>query len=203
MNLFQILNQSAMHLRNASEKTLRQTYSFLRSRLNSRISTFAKHDALSNIPKKYQQGVKPLKELKTMSEIKKAIGEMQNFMLGDRSTYSGFIKSEKFKKKLFESKMGRKMTNEEYIQFTNFLRDAQARLKDIWKFVSDDAIELYDESQRLNLNPMQLIKNFDYWKEHLDQLKNAKPINRKNVKPSDYVKQLKLPKIRTWNDQNR
>lgn len=95
----------------------------------------------------------------------------------------------------------KKIKNSFQSKYGDFLGAMSKRVGESWKYVSDDAIDLFDEAERLNLNPSQFIRNYKYWLAHGEELANAKPIDRANVKPSDYAKQLGLPKIRTWNNE--
>ena len=83
-----------------------------------------------------------------------------------------------------------------------FLGAMAKRLGTRFSYDSDSAMALVDEADRLNLNPNQFLRNYDYWLNHVEELESAEPIDRANgVKPSDYAKQLGLPKIKQWNKE--
>ena len=85
---------------------------------------------------------------------------------------------------------------EEYQDYKRFLGAMAERVGENWKYVSGEGMELYAEAKRLNLNPSQFLRNANYWIEHVEELTEAKPLSRKTIRPSDYARQLKLPKIR-------
>ena len=84
---------------------------------------------------------------------------------------------------------------EEFNNIGEFLGQMQDRLKEVWKTVSDRAVKLFEEAQRLNLDPGQFLRNYDYWIEHAEELEGARPLNYEYVKPSSYIEQLRLPSI--------
>ena len=85
----------------------------------------------------------------------------------------------------------------------------QKRQGEMWKYVSDDFIEIVDDpdvqqlaniSAEKGLKLTQLMKNFDYWRAHIDDLEKAEVpgTSRGYLVPSDYIKSLKLPSIKKW-----
>jgi hypothetical protein len=100
---------------------------------------------------------------------------------------------------------------EEFDRYGRFMGSMQERFGALWSYASDQTKELYDAAkkngadlgeltERLNLDPEQLIKNFEFWSEHMDALVSAEPITwhraGRPVYASDYARKLGLGKIR-------
>lgn len=101
-------------------------------------------------------------------------------------------------------KMARKKRSYNYYQkkYGPFLGAMEKRLGNKFTYDSDRAKALVDEADRLNLSDKQFLRNYEYWLAHVEDLERAEPIDRASgVKPSDYAKQLGLPKIKQWNKE--
>lgn len=198
-----IINMNRYDLAQKSARQLRPLYNKLQRELNKRIASFEKHGKGEAIPKR-------LKGIETpygKQELLKTISGISNWMLGKQSTYKGYVGIEKQRKKELEERLSYgkgegfkgykvKLTDAEFEDYKRFMGEMQTRASQMWARASDDAQDLYAQAKRLNLNPKQFLRNYDYWIEHVDDLKEATPINKNNLHPSDYAKQLNLPKIR-------
>ena len=149
------------------------------------------------IPEELQnlKGVNKLSE----DELALQISTMSNFLQSRKSTYSGYMDFRKARKKQIEEMTEYKFKNEEdYSKFEIFMDEMYKRDKVMWKEHYDEAMELYTQGRRLNLDPMQFVRNYEYWLDidKIEALSNAEPLDRAKLSPSDYARKLKLPKIR-------
>lgn len=83
-------------------------------------------------------------------------------------------------------------------EFGNFMNEASDRYGEMAKIVSSQARALYAEAQRLNINTNALLKNMDYWLDHIDDLEKSDPIrtrSERQLQPSEYARKLGLEKI--------
>lgn len=130
------------------------------------------------------------------------ISELSNFLLSNKSSVNKYIQHEKATMKTIEERLSSENYDfefenlEEYQDYKCFLGAMAERVGENWKYVSGEGVALYAEAKRLNLNPSQFLRNANYWIENADKLEEATPLNRKTIRPSDYARQLKLPKIR-------
>ena len=190
---------SRYSLTKLSKKKLQSTYSKLKKVVSSRVGTFEKHGAINEVPKAVRK-LESVEDLDSAELISK-VGEISNFLLGKKSKYSDFMRLEREEREGIEEDLGIKFKNySEFQDYKRFLNDMYQRDKKGWKASSEqyeDAIDLFLNSRRLNLKASQFLRNRDYWLEHVDDLKNAKPIKRSSkLYPSDYARQLRLPKVR-------
>lgn len=170
----------------------------LKNSLDSRIRTYAKHGAADQLPAHIRDigGVKG----KSKSELIKSIREMSSFMRNpERGTYHQWQKEKERRRKALSDRVGYDFKDEdEEKEFGDFMNDMRERYGsgEMWKDVSNAATDLFAEGKRLNLDPKQFLRNFDYWIEHVDDLKNASPIKSGGkIYPSDYARKMNLPKI--------
>lgn len=93
-------------------------------------------------------------------------------------------------------------SQEQVNKFDRFMREIRDRYKEMKYKPSDDAIDLFEQAQRLKINENQLLKNFEYWADHIDDLRDAEPINTKaqSVSPGRYRAALGLETIKSWKE---
>ena len=71
-------------------------------------------------------------------------------------------------------------------QFTDFMEWARARSGSNDRiFKSDRVAELFEQKERLKISANALQKNFDYYLEHLDKIKDVAPLQNTNRAMSD------------------
>lgn len=180
----------------------KQIFRALKNSLDSRIRTFAKHGALDAVPDRILNigGVKG----KTESEIIQNIRDLNNFMRDpEKGTYKDWSEEMERRKEHMEDVIGNDFEfddDDEYEDYLQFMGEMQDRYGggEMWKEVSKDAAKLYGEAKRLNMDPSQFFRNYDYWTSHIKDLASADPIRSRSgrkIYPSDYARKLGLPKI--------
>ena len=199
MAIKDLINMTRFQLGKLSSAKLKSAYNQLKRTVSKRIDVYKKHGRMDVIPKGLHN-IENVGDLDASEKISK-IGEMSNFLLSGKSTYTKFMESEREELENIEEDLDIKFKSfEEFNDYKRFLRDMYARDKKGWRASSEqyeDSIDLWLQSRRLNLKASQFLRNRQYWLENVDELKNAKPIKR-NTKlyPSDYARQLRLPKVR-------
>lgn len=199
MAIKDLINMSRYQLGKLTSKKLSSVYNQLKRTVTQRVNVYKKHSRMDVIPKALHK-IENVADLDSAEKISK-IGEMSNFLLSGKRTYTDFMKAEREEMENIEEDLDIKFKSmQEYNDYKRFLHDMYQRDKKGWKASSEqyeDAIDLWMQSRRLNLKASQFLRNKDYWMEHLDDLKNAKPIKRgTKLYPSDYARQLRLPKVR-------
>lgn len=199
ISIKKLINMSRHKLSKMAPSTLKQAYNTLKKEVSKRVGVYTKHNMKHNIPKNIanMDGVDELDN----ADLVNKIGEMSNFMLSKKASFTSWMENEKELMHDIEDDLDIKFKSfGEYEEYKRFLNDMYARDKKGWRANSEqyeDAIDLWLNARRLNLKGSQFLRNRDYWLEHVDDLKNAKPIKRgTKLYPSDYAKQLKLPKIK-------
>lgn len=181
------------------DSALKQSYNVLKRTVKARLKTFEKHNALNAISSKYRQ-MPSVRDL-TKTELLNLISDTTNFLGGEKGTYKRYQEQRKRLMEDAQQRLGDSFqfkNDAEYEEYLRFMGAMQERVGvAVWSNkASGDGEELYAQAKRLNINPMQFVKNYDYWMEHVDKLEKAVPVKSRNAKPSTYAKQLHLPKIK-------
>lgn len=197
MKLSAILNRSLASLSKASKTTLKQMYSMVKKEVGKRVSTYKKHGAEKYLP----DDVKKLAGVNSMNsdDLALNITNLSNFLRSPKASYTKYMKERKENMERVEEMIDYNFEDEEdYENYERFLSEMYKRDKVMWKQHYDEAMELYAQGRRLNLDPMQFVRNYEYWldSDKIEALSNAEPIERDRLSPSDYARKLKLPKIR-------
>ena len=199
MRLKEIQSLTLRDLKSMDDKQLKSIQKSLMNIKRKRMATFEKHgvgDAIAT----YIQNVK---SGRTRGEIINNINKLSNWTMRQSSTYKGYVKQEKDKRQAIEDALGRPFKDDkefnEYIRFMNAMRD---RANGMWDVQSMTGAELFDEAKRLNMNPVKLVENYDYWMSMVDKLKKKKkPVKRKGMTSSEYISTLRLPSIEKFYDK--
>lgn len=202
MKAKEIINLAAYQVNKLTGGELSEAYQTLKSVFNKRAATFRKHGAEKALPSEFRQGM-PSSRGMTEAEKLQTLKDISAFMRGERSSYSGWKRSELEQMDQLNESLGGDYhfdSLEDFKRYGEYMGEMQSRLGEMWKFQSSQIRELYFQSQRLGLDPQQFNKNYEYWLAHAEELQEAKPLQYKGrgVKASDYARKLKLPKISTW-----
>lgn len=197
MAIKDLLQMSASQINALEGAELRRAYKSVSASLRGRRQAFQKHGALSGMPEKYRGGIRKVSSFDTEAELRQYMKTGIAYMKGSVSTFSGYQESVIKRKEAIEKKRGRKFESvEDFNKWGDFMGEMQERLQIAWKSISQLAWELFDEAERLNLDPEQLMKNYEYWAAHIEELKEAEPLKRgRDLRASDYLKSLKIEKI--------
>ena len=65
---------------------------------------------------------------------------------------------------------------EDFNRFGQFMGEASERFYD-FSMASSQVKEMYEQAERLGVDPNQFLKNYDYWEQHLEKLQEAEPIS--------------------------
>lgn len=199
IKLNDLLNMTVRELKKVPRSELRETYQNVRKIVNSRINTFGKHGITDAVPEDLRSGLGSAKG-RSDAELLQQIRESTAWMRGKRSSYRGYQEAqEHFRESMQESMPDLDLSTDEKMDaYGRFMGDMQERYGDMWHGVSNQARDIYREAVRLNMNPKSLMRNFDYWADHLADLENADPIRTKQdrqLRPSEYARKLGLEKI--------
>ncbi len=191
MKISQLIERSARDWNQLSSKELRQSYQQVKHVLAERAKTFAKHGA--------EGRTLPSSRGLSDADIRTALKEASAYMRGKVSTYKGYAAYQNQRLKAMQDampEMGFK-TREDVAKFGKFMDEMDDRYGNI-KYDSHDAKKLYQQAQRLNVDPNKFMKNFDYWMDHVEDLEDLKPIKQRAgsraLKPSDYARKIKNKK---------
>lgn len=194
MKLKDIINMPLIRLKELTRGELSKAYRQVVKSVESRVRGFERKGLEDVLPKV----VRDIPNAPTPRNI----SELSNFLLSNKSDVNKYIKHQEELMEAMEERMSTDDHDfefeslEDYTNFRRFLGAMAERVGENWKYVSGEGVALYAEAKRLNLNPSQFLRNANYWIENADKLEEAKPLSRKTIRPSDYARQLKLPKIR-------
>ena len=194
-------------LRKMKKNELLQVANIIRKSLRSRRKTFEKYDSLKAIPEEYRDVLPSNADFENRNEIISWLSDSLQYLRTPESTYKGYQKAvadrmAAYNETLSKSEHHREQfkTIEDFDRFGTFMKEAAERFLDFQK-ASDQVYEMYEQAQRLGVDPNQFLKNYDYWEKHLEKLQEAETINwsrtGKPVYASDYARQLHLPSMRS------
>ena len=194
-----ILNMSRYDLVKAKKTDLRKHYSTLKKQLKRNYKEFKANELDYKLSSQMER-LKPIKEV-AGEDLVSEVNWLANLLKSETSTYEGYLKRKNEDIKRARENLGEDFdkyikTDADFRDYERFLHEMYIRDKDNWKAHYDDAMDLFVQARRLNLDENQFLNNYKYWLEHATDLLEATPINKEDLKPKDYAMQLRLPKIR-------
>lgn len=199
MKFSELKDLSAYEVGKLSGKQLRESYQNVKKVINSRIRTFEAHDAGSAIPASLRGGLESSRG-RAEEDLLQDIRDALRWSRGSGSSYRTYERvQENRRRKMQEALPEIDLSSTDKLkEFGNFMNDASERYGEMAKIVSSQARALYAEAQRLNINKNALLKNMDYWLDHIDDLEKTDPIrtrSERQLQPSEYARKLGLEKI--------
>lgn len=199
MKFSRLKELSAYEVGKLSGKQLREAYQNVKKVINSRVKTFEAHDAGSAIPASLRGGLESSRR-RSEESLLQDIREALRWSRGSGSSYRTYVRvQESRRKKMQEALPDIDLSSTAKLkEFGNFMNEASDRYGEMAKIVSSQARALYAEAQRLNINTNALLKNMDYWLDHIDDLEKSDPIrtrSERQLQPSEYARKLGLEKI--------
>ena len=199
MKFSKLKELSAYEVGKLSGKELRESYQNVKKVINSRIRTFESHDAGRAIPASLRGGLESSRG-RTEEDLLQDIREALRWSRGSGESYAKYARREETKrKKIQEALPDIDLSSADKLrEFGKFMNDVSERYGEMSKIISDLARALYAEAQRLNINKNALLKNMDYWMDHIEDLEKSDPIrtrSERQLQPSEYARKLGLEKI--------
>ena len=196
MKVKDIIELSMPEIMELSDAELRAAYTNLRRSAAARARGFEQAGLPVNIPARLQYSI-PARYL-SRAQLENMVAQGKSAVAPIYSV-SGYRRYQEQQKDELKSRFGMtNLTDEQFRKYGEFMGAMQKRMKGSWDYVSAEAYKMASEALRLNLDPKQFMRNFAYWSDHLEDLERAQPLERKNLKPSDYIKQLNLQRVGSW-----
>ena len=191
----------------ASSAEQREMWGYMRRVLKSRFKTFEKHGLGEAIPRRFRDGVATVRQLEKEGALAREISRALGYLEGKTSTARGYMETPREGSSNLEKAIGHPLSPKEYADYKSFMDEMATRLKETWKHVSDEALEMIEQSRRLGIGIEQFQKNFDYWVENIQKLQDVDQIMTKAGRPakaSTYIRRLEgLPSIAEWKKSQR
>ena len=156
--------------------SIKQAYSKLRSAANKRL---ARMEA-AGIGNYGSARFAKISEMSTQ-ELYSNLADVSRFMNDPRTTVRG---QRRYMSNMIDSfnQQGYYWIDESNLyDFLDYMDDLRDQYSDKM-FDSGDAVDVYNEAQRLNVSSDILKKHFDYFQENLDAMEEIKPIKKRNNK---------------------
>ena len=157
-------------VRNMSTKEMRSLYSNLRGVANKRIGRLAGSGMGQGL-----DFFKTLKHIATgdfpalLMDVVKFVASDKNTVRGRRKEYNDFV--EMMNEKGYEGIVN---NYEDFIKFTKYMDSLRERYSSKL-FDSGNALDVFQQGQRLNISREKLIKHYDLFATNLDALEDVKP----------------------------
>lgn len=201
LKLKQLLNMTARELKQLSTSELRESYQNIRKITNSRVNTFKKHGISEAVPKHIREGLGSSKKRSDQELIEDIRGSLA-WMRGRVSKYSGWKEAREDRREKMQDAMPDLdlSTPEKLDDFGEFMGEMQDRYGEMWGGISSQVRDLYGILMKSNEDPYQFMRNYDYWKEHIEDINASRKATgrrgRLSTKPSTYFNKLKKGKIK-------
>ena len=192
---------SQYELSKMSKAELQQMYRGLRSAVQRRAKTFERHNETIGIPKRIKELKAPSKMNK--KDLIKSIGAAGNWYLSERGTYTGYKRQQKQMKAKIEKRTGIPLSDKAFNELGDFFGEMRDRAKDMFNNISGRVEKLYSAAKDKGMDPEQFLRNWEYWTDerNLEKFAEADTLSRnRKVYPSDYIKALGLPTIKSYED---
>lgn len=157
-------------IRRMSNSDLRKIYSRQRSIANKRIQRLR----TAGLGNKDRNLFPKLSEM-SPAQTEVALADVSKFLRSARTTVTGerrFINAEV---RVLQDRGYDFIDQSNIYEFIQFM-DAEREEAGSKMFSSGDAVDVFNEGQRLNVPPEVLHKHFDYFVENMDKMENIQPI---------------------------
>ena len=192
------------HVKYWNKADLKLAYKRAREAVQQRARTFEKQGYKGGIPKKWRDGIKTAGQFESRAELLQAYKEMDKWLSKDSSRIAGYKNQLRERMESFNENygdLGLYFNNlREFDEFGRFMGDMEERAGEQWagKGGSDGAIDLWIVAKEKGIDPNMLMKNFEYWMEHLQDLQKAERIKGEDLTPGAYRRKLGLETISSF-----
>lgn len=202
IKLGELMEMTARELSSLSRAQIREAYQNMRKIVGSRVRTFEKHGAAEAVPAA-QRGGLPSSKGRPDADLVQDIRSALAWMRGKRSTYKGYEETqEAFRQRMQEAMPDLDLSDKDkFDAYGRFMGEMQDRYKEMWHDISNIVRDVYNDLTRLNEDPRQFMKNYDYWADEVEKINREKKEQhiggrRRSSKMSTYMRQLKRGKIK-------
>ena len=165
------VDYTPIQIEEMSPKEIRKTYSELR-----KVATLRQKRLKAAFPRSALTGTgkwwkfPATKSMKSTQKVAEALAEVSRFLTNPLSTVTAQKKQIKELHEEFAARFGIEVPKEEIPEFFNFMDELRARYGA--KMVdSKRTAELFQEMQRKNISKENVMKNFGFFMENLDDIK--------------------------------
>ena len=165
------VDYTPIQIEEMSPKEIRKTYAELR-----KVATLRQKRLKAAFPRSALTGTgkwwkfPTTKSMKSTQKVAEALAEVSRFLTNPLSTVTAQKKQIKELHEEFADRFGIEVSKEEIPQFFNFMDELRARYGA--KMVdSKRTAELFREMQRKNISKENIMKNFGFFMENLDDIK--------------------------------
>lgn len=121
-----------------------------------------------------------------MTKVSYELNDAYRFLKRNDTTITGMSKRVRKSIKSFNKILDGNPINEENIwDLFDFLDDYRTKYNTQIIPNSDQVIDIFAESERLNIDTQSLLKDIDFWREHYNDMKDFEPIENGNPVSSD------------------
>lgn len=173
-----------------SNRQVRKEYSQLRSIANKRLQRLQAAGLGGRGDYRF-----PVMKGRDINQIAADLADVSRFLRDPRTTVKGENKFVEHELKELHERGYSWVDRSNFYDFTRFMEDMRAKYEGKY-FDSGQALDVYNEGQRLNIPSDVLKRNFDYFAENIKAMEKVQPIKtNKTIKFWDIKR-----KMRRYND---
>lgn len=176
-----------------------QEYSRLRKTAKNRIYSFKGTEFESNSYVQFQS--RPTRfpapsKVKTASQLQTLLGNVKAFLESSQSTPARMRALNTRRIETLHNRGYTFVTKENIAAFGRFMEAARLRAGG-FVFGSPIWARMYEAAEKKGIDPMTLLKDFDYWKNNIDELEKSRPLrDGERVSADDYRERIERRKAR-------
>lgn len=173
-----------------SQSTIRAEYTRLRDIAQKRIKRLGESEWRdTEIFRKYREGFPKLSEIPNSTNLSYKLAELSRFVSTKTTTVTG-LKQQRARTLETLHKHGYSYVNiKNYKQFGAFMDQYREKTQSKKQRPSDELVELYFQTERLGLDPAAVERDFNYYLENLETMKEIQPVKGKTAGSAKAIRQ--------------
>ena len=172
-----------------SQKDIRSEYTRLRDIAQKRIKRLGVSEwSSTELYRKYAGGFPKLSEIVNQTNLSYQLAALSKFVAAKTTTVTG-LKQQRSKALKSLKQHGYGFVNvQNYNRFGQFMEEYRQKTLGRKQKPSDQVADLYFQTERLGMDPKTVERDFNYWLENLDTMKEIQPIKGKTAGSSTAIR---------------
>lgn len=176
--------------RTVSDKTIRAEYTRLRDIAQKRIKRLGESEfSDTEIYRKYRGGFPKLADIANRTNLAYKLAELSRFVSAQTTTVSGLRQQRARSLKTLQQHGYSFVNMKNYTQFGKFMEGYREKISAKSQRPSDVIVELYFQTERLGLDPAAVERDFNFYLNNLETMKEIEPIRGKTAGSSAAIRQ--------------
>lgn len=171
------------------DRTLRAEYTRLRDIAQKRIKRLGASEwSDTETYRKYRAGFPKLSEIPNRTSLSYKLTELSRFVSAKTTTVTG-LRQQRSRSLKELHRHGYTFVNiKNYKRFGQFMEEYREKTAGKKQRPSDELVELYFQTERLGLDPAAVERDFNYWLDNAETMKEIQPVKGKTAGSSKAIR---------------